>query len=339
MRNRFFISFLVVVLVLATSLVGCSSNTPAPSGGDNEPVTLDMATFNMGTSWYTYGSVMSELMLDELPDGSKVNVLPQSGAAANPKLVAQGKNPIAIGFNQACKWAYGGEFMYDEPLDNLRGLVGYLDTYYYAAVVSKSFGVTDLAEVAEKKLPIRVSTVPVGGLGEIVTSLVFEYYGFTYDDIRSWGGKVEHNDFNTIVTNFKDGQTDFFLQNITQGHPAVTELSVTTPVNFIQFPDDMIDSFSEKYGFSIETLPANSFNGQTKDIKSLGLTSNLFCSNDLPDDVAYAITKAIVDNPDTLHNGHVALKRFTREGACDPIGLGLPLHPGAEKYYKEAGLL
>lgn len=339
MKNRFFVSFLVVVFVLTTALVGCTSKAPAPSGGGNEPVSLDLATFNMGTSWYTYGSVMSELILKELPEGSKVNVLPQSGAAANPELVAQGKAPFAIGFNQACKWAYDGDFMYEKPLDNLRGLVGYLDTYYYAAVVSKSFGVTDLAEVKEKKLPIRVSTVPIGGLGEIVTRIIFDYYGFTYDDIKSWGGKVEHNDFNTIVSNFKDGQTDFFLQNITQGHPAVTELAVTTPVLFIQFPDDMINTLSETYGFSIETLPANSFNGQTKDIKSLGLTSNLFCNTDLPDDVAYAITKAIVENPEELHNGHVALKRFTPKDAADPVGLGLPLHPGAEKYYKEAGLL
>lgn len=346
MKKRIIVSLMVLVLVLATTLVGCSSNkTPAPAAPGNtgtelkDPVNLDLATFNMGSAWYSYGPVLSELMLKELPSGSKVNVLQQAGAAANPKLVAEGKAPIAIGFNQACNWAYNGKYMYDKPYNNLRGLVGYLDTYYYAAVVSKSFGVTDLAEVKAKKIPIRVSTVPVGGLGEIVTRLIFEHYGFTYEDIKSWGGKVEHNDFNTIVQKFKDGQTDFFLQNITQGHAAITELAVTTPVIFLQFPDDMINAFSQKYGFSIETLPANSFNGQTTAIKSLGLTSNLFCTADLPEAVAYALTKAVVENPDAIHSGHVALKRFDPKDASDPIGVGLPLHPGAEKYYKEKGLL
>lgn len=334
------------------TLVGCSSqeetpSEPAPSeepaNSDPEvstgPVTLDMGTFRMGTGWYTYGTFFTELMMDELPQGSQVNVIPEAGAAANPLLVANGKFPIALGFNQTNNWAYNGLFIYDEPLENLRGLVGYLDTYYYAAVVSNDFGTTDLAEVAENKIPIRVSTVPVGGSGEVVTRLILEYYGMTYEDIESWGGKVEHNDFGTIVDMFKDGQTDFFLQNITQGHPAVTELALTTDVTFLEFPREMMDEFIEKYGFSDEVLPANSFKGQTEDIPSMGLTTTLFTNTDLPYDIAYSITKAIVENPEYLHEGHVALKRFTPEDAADPIGNGIPLHPGAEAYYKEVGLL
>ncbi|HCJ58950.1 hypothetical protein SDC9_114020 [bioreactor metagenome] len=348
MKKRILVSCLILI-ILTTAIAGCSkpatppAETPPAGGGSDKaltsPVNLDLATMKMGSGWYSYGSVLSELMMKELPSGSKVNIIPESGAAANPTLVSKGKFPIGLGYNQSCSWAYNGKFIYDKPLENLRGLVGYLDTYYYAAVVSKSFGVTDLAEVKEKKLPIRVSTVPVGGMGEVVTRLVFEYYGFTYDDIISWGGKVEHNDFATIVDMFKDGQTDFFLQNITQGHASVTELSVSTDIIFLEFPEDMINSFVEKYGFSKEVLPANSYKGQTKDIVSMGLTTNIFTNTDMPDAVAYAITKAIVENPDTLHKGHVALERFTREGACDPIGLGLPLHPGAEAYYREVGLL
>ena len=192
----------MAIVIILTTVVGCSnSNTTSTNSSgasnisDNGPVNLDLATMKMGSGWYSYGSVLTELMLQELPEGSKINIIPESGAAANPTLVSKGKFPFGLGYNQSCNWAYNGNFIYDEPLENLRGLVGYLDTYYYAAVVSKAFGVTDLAEVAEKKLPIRVSTVPVGGMGEIVTRLVFEYYGFTYDDIKSWGGKVEHNDF------------------------------------------------------------------------------------------------------------------------------------------------
>lgn len=343
--KRYILSLMAIVIIL-TTVGGCSNSnsTPTSSGGAsnipaNGPVNLDLATMKMGSGWYSYGSVLTELMLQELPDGSKINIIPESGAAANPTLVSKGRFPFGLGYNQSCNWAYNGKFIYDEPLENLRGLVGYLDTYYYAAVVSKAFGVTDLAEVVEKKLPIRVSTVPVGGMGEIVTRLVFEYYGFTYDDIKSWGGKVEHNDFSTIVDMFKDNQTDFFLQNITQGHASVTELAVSTDIEFLKFPEEMINSFVEQYGFSRETLPANSFKGQTTDIPSMGLTTNLFTNIDMPDSVAYSITKAIVENPEILHKGHIALTRFTPEGACDPIGLGIPLHPGAEKYYREVGLI
>ncbi len=349
MKKRIY-AFCLVLVIISTTFIGCSKpaetpETPGTSGeneisqGLTEPVNLEMATMKMGSAWYSYGAVMSEVLLKSLPKGSKVNIIPESGAAANPILVAQGDFPIAMGFNQTCNWAYNGQFVYDKPLENLRGLVGYLDTYYYAAVVSKKFGVTDLAEVKEKKIPIRVSTVPIGGSGEVVTRLIFEYYGFTYDDIISWGGKVEHNDFNTIVDMFKDGQTDFFLQNITQGHAAVTELALSTDVIFLEFPEEMIDSYVEKYGFSKEILPANSFKGQTEDILSMGLTTNIFTNTDMSDELAYAVTKALVENATTLNAGHVALERFKPETASAPEGVGLPLHPGAEAYYKEVGLL
>ena len=180
-----------------------------------------------------------------------------------------------------------------------------------------------------------------GGLGEvnIVASMIFEYYGMTFDDIIAWGGKVEYADWGTSVENIKDGRTDFICHNITQGHAAVTELASTVDMTFIQFPQDMIDTFVDEKGFSPETLPANCFKGQDTDIRTFGVTSTLFCSTELPDDVAYGIARALCENVEDIRAGHTALQRFTAESACDPGGMGIPLHPGAEQYYKEAGLL
>lgn len=315
------------------------ASTGLANEGNLQPVKLNMASMYMGSSWYSYGSIFCEVLQKELPKGSQVNMLPQAGAAGNPKMVANKSADFGFGYNLSNFWAQKGLFIYDKPLDNLRGLVGNLDTFYYAAVMRKDGKITDLAEVAEKKLPIRISTVPKGGMGEVVTRLVLQYYGFTYDDVRSWGGKVEHTDFASIVDAFKDGQTDFFLQNITQGHAALTELAVTTDLQFVQFPKEMIDAFVKDYGFSVATLPANSFKGQGVPIESLSVTTNLFTNTDMPDSIAYLITKSVCENTEALHTGHVALKRFDPKDAAEPKGLGLPLHPGAERYYKEAGYM
>jgi len=303
------------------------------------PVTMDMATMGIGSAWFAYGPILAELIARELPAGSVVNVIPAAGAVANPILVSRGEFPIAVGFNQSNFWAYNGMLIYDEPFDNLRGLVGYLDTFFYVAAVSRAFGVTDLAEVAERRLPMRVSVLPPGTLGEVVTRLVFQHYGFTYDDIRSWGGRVEHNDWSTIVDLFRDGQTDFFMHNVTQGHAALTELAIATDISFLRFPEEMIEAFARDFGFSRELLPANSFRGQTEDIPSMGLTSTLFASADLPDGIAYTIARALVENTEAMHLGHIALSRFTPESAARTTGMGLPLHPGAEAFYRGAGLL
>lgn len=322
-------------VVLLITFTAC----PGRDAGEGRPVTLEIATMGMGSAWFAYGAILSELITGALPPGSRVNIAPEAGAFANPILVSRGEFPMGIGFNLSTAWAYNGEFAYDTAHRNLRGLVGYMDTMFYAAVVSRAFGITDLAEVARNRIPIRVSTVPVGGLGEIVTRMVFEYYGFTYADIKAWGGRVEHNDFSTIIDMFKDGQTDFFLQNINVGHAAVTELAITTPVIFLRFPDSLINSFVSTYGFTPEIIPANSFRGQTEDIPTIGLTSILFTNTDMPDDVAYAVVKGIVENYEAMQRAHAAMARFSPHLAADPVGLGVPLHPGAERFFRGAGLL
>ncbi len=338
---------LLLALTMAISLSACGggtadSNPPENSAGSNssgEPVMLDLVTGSSGTSWYSYGATFAEILPKGLPAGSMINAAAEGGATSNPIQVSGGAYQLGIGYNLSNKWAYNGEGLYTEAYDNLRGIAGYLDTFYYIALVRSDAGWTDLAEVAEKHLPIKVSVLPAGNMGNIVTSMIFEYYGMTFDDIISWGGVVEYADWSTSVENIKDGRTDFVCHNITQGHAAVTELSSTVDMTFIQFPQEMIDTFVEEKGFSPETLPAGCFKGQDEAIDTFGVTSTLFCTADLPDDVAYGIAKAMCENVADINAGHTALQRFTAEGACDPAGLGIPLHPGAEQYYKDAGLM
>lgn len=318
---------------------GSGSTDSASGGSSGQAVTLDLVTGSTGTSWYSYGATFAEVLPRGLPSGSMVNAVAEGGATSNPIQVANGTYQLGIGYNLSDKWAFNGESLYTEPYENLRGIAGYLDTFYYIAVVRSDAGWTDLADVAANHTPINISVLPAGNMGNIVASMIFEYYGMTFDDIISWGGKVEYADWSTSVENLKDGRTDFICHNITQGHAAVTELASTVDMTFIQFPQDMIDTFVGEKGFSPETLPAGCFKGQDTDIRTFGVTSTLFCTTELPDDAAYGIAKALCENVEDVKAGHTALQRFTAESASDPAGMGIPLHPGAEKYYKEAGLL
>lgn len=337
-----------------TALVGCggggdtastSSSTQSAVAGSGdlsltEPVNLNMAAAKMGTSWYSYGSIFSDILLQNLPSGSQITVETNSGATSNPLLIENGSSQFGFGYNLSSVWALEGAEVYEgRACPDLLGLVGNLDTFYYVIVTSAESGITDLADVAANQTPIRVSTTEVGNMGEVVARLVLEEYGITYEDIEAWGGQVAHNDLTTIVDAFKDGQTDLFIHNVTLGHASLTELAVTIDLNFLQMPQDMIDSMCEKYNFSTAVLPAGSFNGQDEDINCLSLTTNLVASSAMSDGVAYAITKALCENTEALHAGHVALEEFTPERACDPAGLGIPLHPGAQAYFEEAGLM
>ena len=312
-----------------------AENTPK----DEQPLNLDLATFNMGSSWYVYGTTISELARDVLPKGSKVNVLAHAGGVGNLKLVGDGKAQLGLGFNVTDKWAYEGKHVYDKAYPNLRGLAGYMDEYYFGMVTRKGLEITELAQLKEKKPAIDLMTVPVGGLGEAITKLVLEHYGITYEDIKAWGGSVQHTDHKTIIESFRDGKADMYMHTISKGHPSLTELAVTTPLNFIGMQEHTIEKLCNEYGFVKAELPAGTFNGQDEAVPTIGLTTTFFTTEDLSEDIAYKITKALVENKEALEQGHKALKRFTPEDACKPEGIGIPLHPGAEKYYKEAGLL
>lgn len=341
-------SLLVLVLLLVFVAAGCGSQQSATTtnsqSGETQsaglkPVDLDFATFSTGSSWYSYGAGISEALLKELPAGSRVNVLAHAGGVGNLNLVGDGGAQIGLGFNVTARWAYDGTQVYEKPYTNLRGIAGYMDNYYFGMIASKSSGITDLAEIKEKKLPVRLITVQVGGLGEVINRLVLAEYGITYDDIIAWGGSVEHADHNTVVEKFKDGQADLYMQTITAGHPTVTEMAVSTPLTFLSLPDDIIKRMCERYGFVPAVMPAGTFKGQEQDCKTLGLTTNLFCTADLDEELVYTITKAVIENIDMVKQSHAALERFTAEDAPKAEGLGIPLHPGAERYYREAGLL
>lgn len=343
---------LIMSMILMAGLTACGSNekpvdnvakpdTPTQEGpAAAAPVDLDFPTFSMGSTWYAYGATIAETMKDGLPKGSRVNMLDRAGGIGNPKMIGDGQAPIALGYPTSAKWAYEGTEPYtDKTRDGIRSVLGGLDEYYFAIVASKKSGITDLAKMKEEKPKIHLMTVPVGGLGELMTRFTLNSYGITYDDIKAWGGSVEHTDFNAIVDAFRDGKADMFMQTVSQGHPAVTELAITTPVTFVSISEENIEKLNDEYGFFRAEIPAGCFKGQDNPVPTLGLSTNIITNIDVPEETIYAITKSLIEGAERLQKGHKSLEYFDPEKAALPERLGVPLHPGAERYYKEIGLI
>ena len=303
-----------------------------------EPVKVRMATFNLGSSWYVYGALMADILRNGLPKGSTVDILPHAGGVGNPKLVYGGEAEMALGFNVTAKWALEGKLAYDKKMPTLRGLVGALDEYFVGIVATKKSKITSLAEIPEKRMPIHLVTVPKGGMGEYANQQIMEAYGAGYDEIKSFGGKVTHTSFSVIAKMLVDGRADLFMQVITVGHPAMTEIATTTDVTFLSLREDVVKKLSQ-YGWIPATIPAGTFKHQDQKVPTVGLTTNLIATDKMPNDLAYAITKAICENQETLSKGHAGLKSFNPRVAWKAENLGVPLHPGAERFYKEKGLM
>jgi len=312
--------------------------TPIQPCGAIDVQNLRIATQPMGSSWYVYGGVIGGVLRNDFPNGSRVDILPYAGAAANYNLVYDGKAELGLGFPVTGTWAYRGEVVFKNKMTNLRALVGGLDEYYVGIVATKKSQIKSLSDVSAKKMPIHLATMTKGSIGEILNGQVMGAVDASFDQIRSFGGRVTHTSYGNITKMLVDGQADLHMHVVTAGHPSMSEIAITADVIFLDIPPEAMKKMLA-LGWTQATLPANTFKGQTRPVSTIGTTTNLFTTDKLPNDVAYAITKSICENSKTISTGHAGLKVFTPARAWKPENVGLPLHPGAEKYYREKGFI
>ncbi len=321
----------MVVAVLA--LLGAVVARPLAA---EAPVNLAFATLGQGTAWYVYGATIADLLRKTLPAGSNVDVKPFAGGVGNAKLVAKNETPLALSFSVTDRWAYEGREAYDTKLENLRGLVGGLDTYYLVAIAAKSLNVSSLKDIKDRKIPVKLATLPVGSLGEFAARQLLGEYGMKYADLKSWGGADTHVGYTVIVDAMKDGRSNLLIAVITPKHPSITEITTFTDVKFLDLEPDRIKGL-EALGYKAETMPADTFKNQPQAVKTVGFPTTLITNKDLPEAVAYTVTKTVLENKDALVRGHAGLAHFDPKNAWKAEELGVPLHPGAARVYREKG--
>ncbi|MGV8059135.1 MAG: TAXI family TRAP transporter solute-binding subunit [Smithellaceae bacterium] len=322
---------LASLLAITLSLFAAAPSMAAPSE-------LQIGANKVGSTWYVQAACIADAVKKANPD-IKIDAAPIAGGIGNLKLLGQNKMHIALTMNNNNLWAYKGEVLFDKPVTNIRTLVGGMDQFYVGIAIRKGSGITSLEDIAKNKKKIRLMTVQRGTTGEASAAHVLEACGMTYDDIKKWGGSVEHTDFEAITNAIKDGRCDVFIQALSKGHPTFTELAVLGKIDLISISPKGLE-YLEKYGYTQSTLPKDSFKGQTKDLVLPGYRSTLTVTDAMDDQTAYKITKAVVEGKDALVKGHKAFEAFVPEEACNPKNLGgVPLHNGAIKYYKEKGYL
>ena len=318
---------LVLVAVVAVSTV--DAQTPAP-------VNLALATLDTGSAWYVYGATIAELLRKTLPPGSNIDVKPRAGGVGNPRLVAKNETPLGLSFTVTNRWAHDGKEAYTEKLENLRALVGGFDTYYLVAMATKKLGISSVREIRDKKLPVRVYTQPVGALGEFAGRQLLRAAGLGYNEIRGFGGSTQHVGYNIIVDAFKDGRADVLFAVITPKHPSVSEIVSSVDVEFLGLDPETTKALLP-LGYTAATMPPETFKGQSKPVTTVGFPTVLITNTDLPEPIAYTVTKTVLENKDALVRGHGGLAAFNPQTAWQPDRVGIPLHPGAERAYREKG--
>ncbi|AYO31080.1 TAXI family TRAP transporter solute-binding subunit [Biomaibacter acetigenes] len=351
---------LILLILMIVSVTGCGNKnqqtndttTSAPSTTESsasadkagEPVRLVWATDSVGSNSYTIVSAMATMLKDYLPDGSSIDVQPISpGGMGAPYLFESKTADIAFANGAPAKAAWNEGTLGKPPTQSYRAIAGHLTNVaavtYFSTAFCKKYGVTTLEEVVAKKIPIRIGTSPKGSMDEWCASLALKSLGVTYDDIKKWGGDVIQAGGSQLSDMLKDGKIDMIMNHTSAQSSDVTQDAMTNDVTFVQFGEDML-TFFESQGFERITYKKGTWKGMDKDIVWPGTPDCVFVSKDMPDDVAYALTKGLCEIKDVISNQFSSLTPFDPTTAWMPEKVGgVPLHPGAEKYYKEVGYM
>lgn len=325
----------VIGLMAAAGIGLCALPSLAQQKAD-----LRFGTVGIGSAWYNYGAGIADLVKRELPTGSSIDVLPKAGGVGNIKLLQASEIELGLSFAVTSAEGCGGFGAFKEKQSNVRGLLGGLDIYYVGTLVTKKSGITSWEEIAAGKNKFHLLTTAPGGTGEQAVRQVLSLLGSSKEAVAKKGGQIEATTRSGAAETIKDGQADGWAHIVTKGHPGATQIVTINDMVMLPLPDSVIKGMIEKYGWAPAEVPANTFKGQTTPVKTVKAASNLLVRADVPDSVVYTITKTIIENASRLPKIHAALGDFDPKQAANPALNGnCPLHPGAVKYYREAGLM
>jgi uncharacterized protein len=300
---------------------------------------LRIGAMPLNTWWYVAGGAIANLVQGKLPQGMKIEVLARGGGIANPVVTNDNKTQIAFSNVATAAWAWMGEeeIYKGKKHQDIRALVGGINPIWVVAMLREDYihrTGNDTLEKAMADKNLRVIMKPAGSSVPPVARMIAQSLGTSIDAIRK-DGRLIQVDAAQTTSMLRDGRADLYFETAAKGHPALTEVTLTTDMRFVDLPEKTLDVL-KRNGLKPVMMPIH-FKGQKGPTKAVDLGTMIIAHKGLSDDIAYLVTKTVVENKADLVKAHQAFADFVPEDAWKPENNVIPLHPGAERYYKERG--
>ncbi len=287
---------------------------------------LSIATGGTTGTYYPLGGDIANLFNTMIPD-VKASAQATGGSADNLRLIDAGEAELATVQNDVSWFAYSATDSFANEQINSFSVISSLYAEYVQIVTRADSGINAISDFKGKRISIGAA-----GSGVYTNALhVLEAAGLTLDDIDA-----QYLSFSESADGLKNKQIDAAF--ICAGIPnaAITELGSTTDVKLISLTDDEVAKLINAHPtYGNLKLPAATYELE-EDVNCVVITALLVCKNDLDEELVYKMTKALYEQEGILT--HAKAAEITLDTAF--VGVGeLPLHPGAERYYKEVNAL
>jgi TRAP transporter TAXI family solute receptor len=318
MRNRFLRGFL--------ALAGVAFMAAAPAQA--QQTFINVLTGGTSGVYYPMGVALSQIYGKAMPD-AKATVQATKASAENLNLLQAGRGEVGFSLGDAVSDAWKGdeEAGFKVPLKKLRGIAGIYPNYIQI-VASADSGIKTLADLKGRRISVGA---PKSGT-ELNARAILKAAGLSYKDFA----KVEYLPFGESVELMKNRQLDATLQSAGLGVSSLRDLAVSVPIVVVAIPADVVAKVGD-VSYQAAVIPAKTYEGQNADVSTVAIQNFLITSTATPTETVYKMTKSMFENLDQLAAAHSAGKAIKKETALK--GMPVPLHPGAEKYYREIGML
>lgn len=325
---------MILTAAMMASLAGCggTSNpgTTAPDAPENtagtEKTKIILATGGTSGTYYAVGGVLQTVLSPSL-NLSTISVAATGASVANVNMITDGEAQMAILQSDVINYAHEGTYDFEgEPEDNALWVAG---IYNETIQILARPGIESISDLKGK-------TVCVGDVGsgtEVSAWQVLGAAGLTKEDIHAVNGSFQDG-----VDQLKDGKIDAAFTVAGAPTTAIVDYATTNEMNLISLTEDEVSKLQADYPFLIrDDLKANTYDGQAEDVTCVAIQAVLVASDELSEEVVYEVLKGMFDHQAELSEGHAKFSLLTPESAS--AGATVPMHPGAEKYYKEIGVL
>jgi TRAP transporter TAXI family solute receptor len=305
---------------LLAAAIAFAATTPAFA----QPAPIALGTASLGGTYYVYGGALADL----LSERAGIKVTPRQTQGPNQNVILIDDRKIELGMTTmgvalqamqgSAAWTKGKKY------ESIRALFPMYDTPLQCVSLRKS-GITGFRQLDGK----TVGTGPKAGTTGTYFPLIFDATGMKV--------MVRNGQSAEMGNQLSDGILDAFCYGAGVPVPVFNQLDSEKEVAFFTFSDDDIATIRARFPeFTASLIPKAAYRQQPAEQKTIGLYNFAIAHKDMSDDLAYAVTKAVLENSARLAKSHPAGKDTIAANASR--NSFLPFHPGAVRYYKEKGI-
>ena len=329
---------LMMMIVMALTVAACgggdkkADNKAAAGKVDRSKEFITVLTGPTSGIYFPIGGAFSKVVGEM---GYKTSATATGATAENITAILTGKGEMAIAMSDSVIQAVEafGAYQGKPKAENLRAMMG-LWPNVCQIVTTKDSGITKFTDLKGKRVGVGA---PNSGV-ELNARMIFEAHGMTYKD-----AKVDYLSYGEAIDQIKNGQCDVAFVTSGLGNATIKELGTAKEIVFVPVEGEALKRLTAKYPFYVEwKIPKETY-GTKVDTTTAAVMNIMLVSKNLSDDVVYDLLTGIYSQKglETIGASHATAKREIKpETALRGIqGTSVKLHPGAEKYYKEKGML